>query len=102
MIDWKDASQGDKLRFKIVQLVMFKHKNLIDFLFKTDVPEMIADEMEVISRAGCFSSGEQILIKMACTIWFSSPAANVFDVCRRLDEENFEACIRAMRLFRKL
>lgn len=102
METWIDADPGCKMRYRICAKALEHHPSILEWLFLKSKPEMFASEPEVLRKAGAFSSGEQILVRVACTIWFNSEAANVFDICRRLDGSNFVAVMEAMVLFRKL
>lgn len=102
MESWQHASVGDRTRYRIISMALKNHPKLLEFLFYKDKPEMQACEAEMKKLAGGFSSGEKIMLDLAFTIWFNSEASKVFDVCKRLDDKNYEAALEAMKFFRQL
>lgn len=101
-LNWKNAQAGCIGRFRIIEKLLREHPELVTWLFKDDAPEMFASAEVVKARAGAFSSGQLIMIKLALDIWFNGTHSNVFDIARRLDGENFVAAMEAIVEFRKL
>lgn len=103
MINWILASDGDRFRLEVIKTALRHCPKLIDFLFDPDEPQMPACPDEMVKRAGCFSSGEKLLVKFAVDVW-KSPSSEmhlyVWDMVCILDGNNFNAVIEAMRLWR--
>lgn len=102
METWIDADSGCKKRFEIVSVALRHNQKLIDFLFLKHKAEMFSGADEVLRKSGMFSSGEQVLVKVAVDIWFNESRSSIFDICRRLDPNNFVAVMEAMVAFRAL
>lgn len=80
---------------------------LLNFLF--DEPDKVTDygghgmDLERIKRdIGVYSSGEQVMLRLAMDIWGQYGKVEIFDICRRLDNGNFRAAMKALIEFRKL
>lgn len=100
---WLDSCDaGDLARFQIVHIALEKHPALIKWLFMNSKPEMFAGAEEVIARAGAFSGGEIILIKLACDIWFGGNRCPIGDIVRRLDGSNFVSALSAIVKWRSM
>lgn len=83
------------------------NEKLLYFLFP-DADEVedygkSAMDLERIERdIGVYSSGEQIMCRVAMDIWGEYGNTKLFDICRRLDSSNFKAAMFALVEFRKL
>lgn len=102
MIQWPNASEGDLKRLEIIKGIFVQDPEFVDWLFLKDKPEMFADAETVLEKAGAFSSGQQILIRVALAVWFWHDCTNIVDICRRLDGKNFQAVMNAMVELRKI
>lgn len=94
-------------RIQIIRKLLEGNEHLLNFLF-VNPAEGVTDQNGVMdvehlkNEMGVFSSGEQIMIKVAMDIWGEYGKVEIFDICRRLDERNFLKTITALIEFRKL
>lgn len=99
-------SHINKARFAIIENLLVKNSDnahLLDYLFVEGKDEMFAGPENIRDESRHLSGGEQILIEVACAIWFNDENfANMFEICRRLDGKNFLAVMQAFVEFRKL
>ena len=102
MIQWPNACAGDLKRLEIIKGIFVQDPEMVDWLFLKDKPELFADPDTVMQKAGAFSSGQQILIRVALAVWCWYEGTNIVDICRRLDNKNFQAVMMAMVELRKL
>ena len=65
-------------------------------LFDPGEASLNGEPDELIRDAGCFSSGEQILVRVAIDIWNGCGGASLGDVLTRLDDWRFRRVVRAM------
>lgn len=92
----------DSVRLECIRLILEKSPKLMDFVFE-DVPVKPSMATEKILRElGPFSSGEQVLVKLALDFWNGSAGTPVMSVIERLSEENFIRAIKAMLIMRKI
>jgi len=96
------CSPGDRKRVEIISKALGEFPDMVIWLFKKDCPEMIDGSEKILYEAGVFSSGQQILIRFACDVWFGESKCNVFDLTRRLDGKNFVNVMEAMAMWRRL
>lgn len=103
-IEWPSASEGDQRRLAAVKLFLNRYPFILMHLFREDKPEMYNDREAMLDRITPWSSGEQILAKVAIDIWFHDdhPSAHVMDIARRLDDTNFDSVMAALKMVRNL
>ena len=97
--NWKDACKGDLKRAHAISVLMEKHPDLMRWLFKDDKPELKTSPEEMLRRAGAFSTGERILIRVALDLWSGDGNTKVMEL-DRLDPGNFENALHAISLMR--
>ena len=68
-MNWKNASQDDLRRLEAIQILLADHKKLLPFLFDESRARLNDNEASLKKRAGVFSKGEQILVRVAIDIW---------------------------------
>ncbi len=101
MLKWINASDGDLKRLAIIKKVC-GDPDLVEWMFKVDRPEMFSCSEDVIDKMGGFSSGQQILIKFSCDIWFGEDHSSIREIALRLDNERFRAVMEAIVELRNL
>jgi hypothetical protein len=83
-----------------------ENEKLLYFLFPdADKVQDYGSSMDIErikQTIGVFSSGEQILCRVAMDIWGEYGEVKIFDICRRLDNKNFIAVMNALVELRKL
>lgn len=101
--NWPETTcTGDFKRLRIIQDLFTDFPDMVDWLFKTDKPEIFDEPEVVLAKAGALSSGQQILVQMALAIWCWHDGPKIVDVCRRLDGKNFKAVLEAMCQLRNI
>jgi hypothetical protein len=97
MLNWKDTSQEEQ-RLKLVMEWIFRnHPQLLEFLFKSNIPYLRDEPEKLIVEAGAFSSGEKVLIQVALDLWNGSGKALFWDVIHRLDTRNQNSVFVALQ-----
>lgn len=95
-------------RIEIIrQLLSGPNKKLLYFLFPDadtveDYGGSSMDLERIEANIGVLSSGEKILCRVAMDIWGGYGKADIVDICRRLDSDNFKEVMMAMIEFRQL
>lgn len=96
-------------RIEIIRKLMLNTGNekLLYFLFPDadtveDYGASAMDLERINKNIGVFSSGEQILCRVAMDIWGEYGDTKLFDICRRLDGQNFTNVLEALIAFRQL
>lgn len=102
MSKWPEASRSDNARYQIIAYATRGCPQLVEFLFRDDKPELRDCPEEMLSRAGAFSSGEQILVRFAIDVWSNEGKVLLQDVIHRLDDKNYENVIDSLKLWRHL
>ena len=96
METWQDASASERRQFELISMIFSNHPKLLDFFFDPFLPRICGDPVEVIEEAGCFSSGEQVLIRVALDLWSRSGDTKICDVFERLDQDNLNKVLKAL------
>ncbi len=97
-----------KSRIAIIRaLLSGPNEKLLGYLFPGDSSKVTdqngtIDIDRVKDSIGVLSGGEQILCQVALEIWGGYGEIKLVDICRRLDDANFAAVIKAMAEFRRL
>jgi hypothetical protein len=89
MLLWKDCTQEEHRLAEIMYLLFKSYPALEKFLFQSRVPRLNEPPDVLLNQAGCFSSGEQILIRVALDLWSGEGGTKLSDIIHRLDDNNF-------------
>ena len=90
MFCWKTAEDFEWKQIEAISLALSKHSKLLEFLFEKDRPCLKRTPEELLEDASCFSSGEQILVRVALDFWSSSGGTKMLELMDTLDQGNFE------------
>lgn len=99
-INWNRACQGDLRRLEAVTILLGSHIGLLEFLFCKDRPELRAESTLLLRHSMAFSSGEQVLIRMAIDIWNGEGGIHFNDIYEVLDTRNFINTLKALDFLR--
>lgn len=97
---WQNAKAIDRLHWDSISLVFHNHSYLLDFFFDPKEPRISHEPMEMLRLSRGFSSGEQILIRVALDIWSGSGNTKVWNLLESLDEESLSKVLKALAVFR--
>ncbi len=102
MESWREATSSDRRMYQAICLVFLNHPKLLEFFFEKKRPRIrfVAEQMR--KEAAGFSSGEQILIRVALDMWSGSGNAKVWQMLETLDSSNFGNCLKALGFLRSL
>jgi hypothetical protein len=96
METWRDATVAERRQYQLISLIFSKHPKLLEFFFETQRPRIRFESEKMLDEAGCFSSGEQLLIRVALDLWSGSGNALVWQMVEILDHENFSNVLKAL------
>jgi len=99
VIHWEHASQGDRDLLQILRGLCEQHPKLIDFMFHPTRAALRAEPKTLHREARCFSSGEQILVRVAIDLWGNLDHVKLSEL-GRLDSSNFQRVIAAFSRIR--
>lgn len=99
MFQWKNASSGDLKRFQIIEEIFKDYPRLLEFLFHTTKAELRSSPEVIRQEAGCLSSGERLLIRIAMDIWSESGDVKLLDILS-LDFKLYERVVFAITRIR--
>lgn len=83
-----------------IKILLKRHPKLLDYLFNYKANQLNDNPSIIMKEAGCFSSGEQLLIKIALDFWDGSGNALMRDIYQILDPNNFKNVFSAIRAIR--
>lgn len=94
---WKHASPGDLKLLRLITFLLSRHPKLIPFLFRPDRAELQGPPPELIQEARAFSSGEQLLVRIALDLWSDSGNATLWELLKWLDPLSFDHTLFVLR-----
>jgi hypothetical protein len=99
---WQDASSRDQFQFEAIRTICAKHPNLLIFLFNSNKPEFRVPPDQLVYEARGFSSGQNVLIKLAVDIWSGCTVySEINEILYSLDPDSFSNVILAMVKLRR-
>lgn len=102
MLNWKNPGRGARRMMEVMNLIFRNHPDLLRFLFHPENAELRQEAGWLWEEAGCFSSGEQTLIRIALNLWNSFGNVTLWDVIEKLDEENYHSVLAGLRHLRRI
>ena len=102
MESWQKATNSERHLYQAIGLVFLKHPELLEFFFEKTQPRIrfIAEDMR--KEAAGYSSGQQILIRVALDMWSGSGNAKIWQMLETLDPDNFRNCLKALGFLKGL
>jgi hypothetical protein len=100
MLSWKTCSKEESRLAEIMYLLFKSYPELEQFLFKAETPNLNEPPDVLLRQIGAFSSGEQILVRVALDLWSGEGRTHLFDVLHRLDDRNFTNVMAAILYLR--
>lgn len=83
-----------------VKIILEGYPKLMEYLFDYRNYCLNDNPAKLIEEAGCFSSGEQILIRISLDFWDSTGNTLLKDFFQMLDHKNFNKVLAAIRYAR--
>ncbi len=97
MRTWEQASAGDLLRGEVISLILLDHPQLEEFLFHPSEARLRETPDQILKLSKSFSSGEQVLLRVALDIWSGTGDAKVSHLLRVLDEQSLVNVLNGLR-----
>jgi len=85
---WKNADEGDLKRLEYISKILFNHQQILTFMFNKHRPVLNMSSDKILAAIGGFSSGQQVLIKVALDIWDNSGNAQLNEIIQDIDQES--------------
>jgi hypothetical protein len=89
-MSWSNASDGDKILRRALSLLFHRNDKLLHFMLNPDYPRLMASSDVLKIEAQCFSSSEQLLIRIGLDIWDGSGSIHFNELYENLDHRNFQ------------
>lgn len=96
MFRWLQATKVDRRLFEAITIVFRKHLYLMAFFFDPEEPRLRRLPEELLEESECFSSGEDLLVRVALDLWSGSENANSWELIKILDEQNLANVVEAL------
>ena len=97
MIQWQKATKTDLRLLETVSRVFKKHPELVKFLFDPKEPKLRLAPEELLAVSINFSSGEDLLIRVALDLWSGGGNAKIWELIEFLDNENLLNVVSALQ-----
>lgn len=85
---WEHASASDCLLGEAISIALLNHENILEFVLDSRVPRLRHGPDKLLQLSKSFSSGEQLLVRVALDIWSGSGDAKIAQLIENLDEDN--------------
>ena len=102
MLVWQGCGRHERRIQEVMNLIFRKHPGLLGFLFEEGRARLRREAELLLIDAGVFSSGEQILVRMALDLWNGSGNVRLWDIVERLDETNYHNVLAGLRHLRRI
>ena len=87
-------------RHEAISLLLANDPQFLDFLFTANRKSLAASPADLLACMRGFSSGQQLLIRLALDIWSESGSAPLGAVLRTLDDIRIEGLLLAIERIR--
>ena len=101
METWRDAKPADRHLYNSISIIFRNHPEMLLFFFEGERPRLRHDPMEMRKLSCYFSSGEQLLIKVALDMWSGGGNAKIWQILETLDAENFANVLEALAFLKQ-
>ena len=102
MLVWQGCGRHERRLQEVLNLIFRKHPGLLGFLFEEERPRLRREAEQLLIDADVFSSGEQILVRLALDLWNGSGKVRLWDIVERLDQENYQNVLLGLRHLRRI
>jgi hypothetical protein len=102
MLNWKEPGRHQLRMQETLNLIFHNHPALLAFLFETEHARLRRAPEDLLVRAGAFSTGEKILIRIGLDLWTGQGDVHLWDIVERLDEENYHYVLAGLRHLRPI
>ncbi len=102
MLQWKNQDPDFALLEEALNLIFVHHLKLLEFLFELDRPALRASVEQLLADAGAFSPSEQVLVKVALSLWSETLEMNLCELIHFLENECFERVVKSLRIIKRL
>ena len=96
MQTWREATVSERVQYELISLIFSKHPKLLEFFFEKHRPRMSYSPVEMLKEIGVFSTGEELLIRVAMDIWSGSGNTKLWRLIEQLDHDNFSNVLKAL------
>lgn len=86
---------------EVMNLLFRYHPKLLAFLFDPDRARLRQQAEWLMEEAGGFSSGEQMLIRIALNLWNGHGTVTLWDVIETLDQRNYHQVLLGLQHLRR-
>ena len=101
MLCWENPGRGGRRLMEVMNLIFRNHPELLGFLFEPARPKLRHEAEKLMGEARGFSSGEQILIRIALNLWNGHGSVSLWDVIEKLDQENYQQVVLGLQHLRQ-
>ncbi len=90
MMNWNNALESDIVLKEALLMLFGYNKDMLHFLLNPDRPCLASCSEDIKKQSNCFSTGEQLLIRIGLDIWDGSGGIHFNELYQNLDETNFQ------------
>ena len=80
MLNWRGAGRHERRMMETLNIIFAGHFKLLEFLFDANSPRLRFEAGFLLDSAIGYSSGEQILIRIALDLWNGSGSVKLWSI----------------------
>src|SRR4051794_32454833 len=96
METWREVTVSERRQYDLIALIFSNHPKLLEFFFEKNQARLSLPPEAMLKELGCFSSGEQVLLRVALDMWSGSGNAFVWQLIETLDHDTFYKVLKAL------
>jgi hypothetical protein len=102
MLDWQKPGRHERRMMETLNIIFVGHSKLLEFLFAREKAVLLQEPAFLMESAYGYSSGEQILIRVALDLWNSSGDVKLWHIIECLDDDTYENVLTGLRHLRRI
>ena len=85
-----------------LNIIFVGHSKLLQSLFDNEAARLREEPEFLLARAGGFSSGEQVLVRIGLDLWSGSGDVKLWHIIESLDDVTYENVLLGLRHLRQI
>lgn len=102
MLNWQNLGRAERRMMESLNFIFIGHSKLLEFLFESDRSKLRQEPEILLERAAGFSSGEQILLRVALDLWCGAGGVSLWHVIEHLDDDSYTNTLIGLRHLREI
>jgi hypothetical protein len=102
MLNWQKPGRHERRMMETLNIIFARHSKLLLFLFDEEKAVLRQESGFLFEAAECYSSGEQILIRIGLDLWNGNGDVRLWHIIEILDDDNYANVLSGLRHLRQI